>query len=63
MQEGRVVEISSSLAIEASNQSISNGLKLADSIIYATAMMHNAIVWTCDSDFKDLPGVRYFDKR
>ena len=63
MQEGKVVELTSALAVEASNQATKNGLNLADSIIYATAINFGATVWTCDADFKDLPNVRYFDKR
>jgi len=37
-------------------------LPLADSIIYATARLHNAVLWTQDADFKGLAGVKYFAK-
>jgi predicted nucleic acid-binding protein len=37
-------------------------LPMADSLIYATARMHDAIVWTQDAHFKGLDGVKYFDK-
>ncbi len=47
MQEGKVIDLDSSLAIEASDRSVKSGLKLADSIIYATALRYNAILWTC----------------
>ncbi|MEE4330342.1 MAG: VapC toxin family PIN domain ribonuclease, partial [Wenzhouxiangella sp.] len=33
---------------------------LADSIIYATARQARATVWTQDSDFEGLDGVRYW---
>jgi len=31
-------------------------------VIIATAQHYNAIVWTQDVDFKDIPGVNYFQK-
>jgi predicted nuclease of predicted toxin-antitoxin system len=31
-----------------------------NSIIYATARKFEALLWTRDADFKDLPGVEYF---
>lgn len=58
MQEGRVVDLDRSLALEAARYH----LPLADSIIYATALRHEATLWTQDEDFKDLPGVRFFSK-
>jgi len=35
---------------------------LADSLIYATARRHDAELWTQDSHFDGLPGVRYVAK-
>jgi predicted nucleic acid-binding protein len=35
---------------------------MADSLIYATAQVHGALVWTQDDDFQSLPDVRYFTK-
>jgi toxin FitB len=58
MQRGRIVPIDLSLALEAAV----NGLPLADSFIYATAQRHAAELWTQDSHFEGLPGVRYFPK-
>ncbi len=58
MQQGRVVEIDTHLALAATR----NGLPLADSLIYATARAHAAELWTQDAHFKGLPGVRYFGK-
>lgn len=37
-------------------------LPLADSLIYAAAMRHEATLWRRDEDFKDLPNVRYLPK-
>ena len=39
--------------------SIETKLALADSIILATAHAHDAELWTQDSDFEGLEGVRY----
>jgi toxin FitB len=63
MHKGHVVVLDPMIAHEATRISIKYKLPMADSIIYATALAHNAIVWSSDSDFKDLPNVRYFEKR
>ncbi len=59
MQAGRVVDLDLTLALEAAR----HPLPLADSIIYAVAMQHEATFWTQDEHFKDLPNVRYFPKQ
>jgi toxin FitB len=58
MQRSTVVNIDLALATQA----MRNGLPLADSLIYATAQMHGATLWTQDQHFEGLPGVRYFQK-
>ncbi len=58
MQRGRVVEIDLSLALGAAV----NGLPMADSLIYATARRHGAVLWTQDAHFEGLPEVNYFPK-
>jgi len=58
MQMGRVVTIDVSLALSASHHE----LPLADSLIYATAQLHKATLWTQDAHFEGLAGVRYFAK-
>jgi predicted nucleic acid-binding protein len=55
---GRVVDLDSSLALEAAR----HPLPLADSIIYSTALRFGATLWTQDSHFEDISGVRYFPK-
>jgi len=63
MQEGTLVDLSADLAILAAKLSLEAKLPMADSIILATARMHRATVWTQDSDFAKLAGVRYVAKR
>ena len=60
MKKGLVVPLDSRLAIEAAEIGLDLRLPLADSIIYATARKFDAILWTQDADFKDLPGVKYY---
>jgi predicted nucleic acid-binding protein len=60
MQRGQVVPLSGELALEAAEIGLELQLPLADSVIYATARRLDAVLWTQDSDFRDLPGVRYF---
>ncbi len=60
MQKGTVVDLTANLAISASKLSIEQGLPMADSIILATAKAFDAIVWTQDSDFANIAGVKYF---
>lgn len=62
MEQGQVISLDSRLAIDAAYYGIKHKLPLADSIIYATAMKHNAIIWTQDNDFESLNGVKYFPK-
>jgi predicted nucleic acid-binding protein len=60
MNCGGVAPLDGDLAIAAAEVGLELRLPLADSIIYATARKYDAVVWTQDADFKDLPGVRYF---
>ena len=63
MQKGNVVAFTASLAITASRLSIEHALPMADSIILATAQEFNAILWTQDSDLKNINNVKYFPKK
>jgi len=62
MQQAKVIEVNSSIAIQAAKLSFEQKIPMADSLIYITAKQNNAIVWTRDIDFKDLDGVKYFKK-
>jgi predicted nucleic acid-binding protein len=62
MQQAEIIEVSSSIAIQAAKFSYKNKIPMADSIIYTTARMNDAIVWTQDIDFKNLEGVKFIKK-
>jgi predicted nucleic acid-binding protein len=59
MQQGQVVDLTSSLALDAAHLSVREGLPLADSVILATARAHEATLWTQDGDFEGRDQVRY----
>lgn len=63
MQQGRVIELDSALALTAARISLEYRLPMADSMMLATASTHEADFWTQDADFKDIPGVKYKAKR
>lgn len=62
MKEGQLVDLDDSLALFAAELSYQLKLPLADSILYATARLHNATLWTQDEHFQGLEGVRYTRK-
>lgn len=63
MHKGLVVDLKAPLAIAAAKLSLEHTLPMADSVILATAFEFNAIIWTQDSDFKNLGNVKYFPKK
>ena len=63
MQKGTVVALTVPLAIAASKLSIEHALPMADSLILATAREFNALIWTQDSDLKNINNVKYFPKK
>ncbi len=62
LRQGVVTGLTEDIALRAARLSIAHKLPMADSIIFATARAHDAIIWTQDDDFKGLDGVRYFSK-
>ncbi len=63
MKLGSVVDLTEEVALNAAQLSIKYQLPMADSLIYATAVMHNAVLWTQDEHFEKLPRVRYKAKK
>ena len=59
MQQGQQVDLDGNLALQAARLSRAHGLPLADSVMLATARAFNAVLWTQDAGFKDLPGVQF----
>jgi len=62
MYQGRVIDVTSDISIEAARLSAKNNIPMADSLIYITARMNDAVVWTQDYDFKNLEGVKFIKK-
>jgi predicted nucleic acid-binding protein len=62
MQQGRVADLDAPLALRAAALGSRHKLPLADSVIYATAQQYRSIVWTQDSDFEGLDGVRFWPR-
>jgi predicted nucleic acid-binding protein len=63
MEEAEIVDLTRDFALEAARLSKLFKLPLADSIIYATTLHYNATLYTLDKHFKDLPNVKYFEKK
>ncbi len=62
MQQGEVVDLSVSVALDAARISAAEKLPLADSVILATARAWGAMLWTQDSDFEGKAGVKFVPK-
>lgn len=62
MQKGTVVDLTVSVAMNAAKLSMQHKLPMADSIILATAISYNCVIWTQDSDFENLQRVKFFPK-
>jgi predicted nucleic acid-binding protein len=60
MNQGKLIELTIKLAIDSAKIGLTYKLPLADSIIYATAKAEGALLWTQDSHFENLSGVRFF---
>ena len=63
MQRATVIVLDEDLASLAARLGLKHNLPLADSIVYATAQAHHAILYTQDEDFGKLPGVRYVQRK
>jgi predicted nucleic acid-binding protein len=63
MKQGRLVDLTASLAMDAAITSHDLKLPMADSMMLATARAHEAVLWTQDVDFEGIEDVRYIPKR
>ncbi len=62
LKQGRVVDVDEAVALYAGRISIEKKLPMADALIYATAILHRATVYTQDAHFLGLPQARVFAK-
>ena len=63
MKQGRMVGLTDSIILSAARLGSMHQLPLADSIVLATGRTYGALVWTQDSDFEGLGGVKYTPKK
>ena len=59
MGQGRIIDLDTPLALAAAKLSVELRLPMADSLMLATARQFDAVLWTQDADFKDLPNVKF----
>jgi predicted nucleic acid-binding protein len=54
LRRATIAPVDESLALEAADISLTHSLAMADSLVYATARRHGAILVTADADFEGL---------
>ena len=59
MKQGHVIDLDGEIALMAARLGVDKGLPLADSVVLATARIHQALIWTQDSDFRKIDGVKF----
>jgi predicted nucleic acid-binding protein len=62
LKQGKVMVVDEAVALYAGKVGIEKKLPMADALIYATAILHHATVYTQDAHFEGLPQVKYFMK-
>ena len=62
MKQGKVVELNDELSLLAAKISKEHKIPMADSIIYATNLKYNSVLWTQDKHFMGMNSVNYFEK-
>jgi len=63
MRQGKIIELTDELSLFAAKISKDCKLPMADSIIYATNVSFNCILWTQDKHFMGLESVNYLKKQ
>jgi len=59
MHQGKIMALDDIYALLAAKCSIDYSIPMADSIILAIAQSKKATIWTQDTDFKNIEGVKY----
>ena len=62
MQNSRIIDVDTSISLTAAKLSYDLKIPMADSLILSTARLYNAVLWTQDSDFENIPNVKYKNK-
>jgi predicted nucleic acid-binding protein len=62
LKQGRLIDVDEAVALYAGKVSIEKKLPMADALIYASALLNDATLYTQDAHFEGLPQVRYFAK-
>jgi len=62
MQQHTVIPVNENIAMFSARLGVQHDLAMADSMILATARIHDVALWTQDADFKNLESVKYFEK-
>ena len=63
MRIALVQPVNEGIALAGARISHESGLPMADGLILATARFHNAVLWTQDSDFVNIQGVKFIKAR
>jgi toxin FitB len=63
MRQGKIIELTDELSLFAAKIGKDYKLPLADSIIYATNVSFNCVLWTQDKHFMGLEFVNYVEKQ
>src|ERR1700722_12989318 len=57
MMQGTVIDLNIQISLNAARLGVQYKIPLADSIILATGLAHEATIWSQDADFDGLPQV------
>jgi toxin FitB len=63
MLQGKVIELDTSIALEAAKISLDLKLPMSNSIILAATRTLPAVLWTQDADFKGIDGINYIERK
>ena len=63
LYKGQQVDLTPSLALSAAQLSVEFHLPMADSFILASARSYEAVFWTQNEHFRDIPGVKFIAKK